>query len=279
MRTFGCQEAAGRAAWTRQAVSLIAGVGAVAALTIGSNPAMASGADPKPIGGGVQAQNNGPMVHYYPLLPAQQGMEFSSITDFNGILGAAHVENMGTLVDKATGQTFRYPFKTDIRFMQGYYVGSDGNSYAGTFALIFLRIQEYHGGPDIHAVSIGVAPSGLVSTMAMTPTGLTIDNNTGKVDMKLRNTPMRDYQSLDAALANGPNQAATIVYLNAHWKTPISSYSFSDNQQFFRGTYTNIHAIAEFKIDTPSYTYTTDVDSTSHEDVAVVAREWNGLFW
>ena len=53
----------------------------------------------------------------------------------------------------------------------------------------------------------------------------------------------------------------------------------SDNQQFFRGTYNQTHAIAEFKIDTPNYTFVTDVDSTSHEDFAVVAKEWNGLFW
>src|SRR5437773_7528546 len=65
-----------------------------ATITIAALPlhAAASATDPKPIGGGVQVQNNGPLVHYFPLLPARQGVEFSSITDFNGILGAAHVE-------------------------------------------------------------------------------------------------------------------------------------------------------------------------------------------
>lgn len=279
MKAFGCQEATSKAAGRRQFASMIAGVSLIAALAIAANPAMASGNDPRPIGGGVQAQNNGPLVHYYPLLPVRQGVEFSSITDFQGTIGAAHVENMGTLIDKATGIQYRFPFKTDIRFMQGGYVGQDANTYGGTFALIFLRIQQYHGGPDIHAVSVGVAPSGLVSTMAMTPTGLVIDYPNGKADMKIRNTPMLDFQSLDSALANGPSQPATIVYLNAHWRTGLSTYNWSDNQQFFRGTYTQTHAIAEFKIDTPSYTFTTDVDSTSHEDFAVVAREWNGLFW
>ena len=270
---FGCHDA------TCKAAKMIASVSVIAALAIAAKPALAAGTDPKPIGGGIQMTANGPLVHYNPLLPVRQGVEFSSITDFNGIMGAAHVENMGTLTDKATGIQTRYPFKTDIRFMQGVYVATDGTTYSGTFALMFLRIQDSHGGPDIHAVSVGVAPSGLVSTMAVPASGLTINYGAGKVDMKIRNTPMNSYQSLDSALTNGPYESATITYLNAHWKTPVTSYNYSDNQYFFRGTYTQTRAIAEFGIHTPSYKFITDVDSTSHEDFAVVAREWNGLFF
>lgn len=62
---------------------------------------------------------------FHVLLPGQG--EFSSITDFNGFVGIAAVTGTGT-----DGLTF----DTDVRFMQGVYVGVDGKVYRSTFGFV-----------------------------------------------------------------------------------------------------------------------------------------------
>jgi len=63
-----------------------------------------------------------------------QGVELSTITDFNGFLGAAIVDGTGTAVDAAG--THRFLFDTDMRFMDGVYVGMDGKTHSGTFGFV-----------------------------------------------------------------------------------------------------------------------------------------------
>jgi hypothetical protein len=61
----------------------------------------------------------------------------STITDFNGHVGLSYVRGTGTRTDKATGATTSgLPFETDLRFMRGEFVSSDGRRRHGTFALI-----------------------------------------------------------------------------------------------------------------------------------------------
>lgn len=57
------------------------------------------------------------------------GDEPSAITDFKGIVGLAVIDGAGT-----AGDGTRLVFEADIRFMQGLYVGVDGNRHHGTFA-------------------------------------------------------------------------------------------------------------------------------------------------
>jgi hypothetical protein len=52
-------------------------------------------------------------------------------TDFNGFIGAADVR--GTATD---GSGNPYLFDTDMRFMDGEYVGTDGKHYQGTFGFV-----------------------------------------------------------------------------------------------------------------------------------------------
>jgi hypothetical protein len=63
--------------------------------------------------------------------PPPFGNEPSSITDFNGFVGVAHVEGTGTDGD---GHTLLWD--VDLRFMQGVYRGVDGRRHQGTFALV-----------------------------------------------------------------------------------------------------------------------------------------------
>ena len=60
-----------------------------------------------------------------------EGLDPSSITDFNGFVGVADVQGTGKTGD---GETL--VFDTDMRFMSGVYVGVDGAVHKGAFGFI-----------------------------------------------------------------------------------------------------------------------------------------------
>jgi hypothetical protein len=92
-------------------------------------------ADPKPIPGGFA--DFGHFYHQrYPDQNTADTEDPSTITDFNGHIGLAYVEGMGTHTDKTTGIESRLPYRVDLRFMKGAYVGQDGKVYNGAFAAI-----------------------------------------------------------------------------------------------------------------------------------------------
>ena len=62
------------------------------------------------------------------------GVEVASITDFNGIVGVAHVTGTGTGTD--TSGSSSLTVDADMRFMQGLYTGVDGHNYQATFGFI-----------------------------------------------------------------------------------------------------------------------------------------------
>lgn len=91
-----------------------------------------STAPPRPIPGGLDQNFNlvpaDPFVH---VLPPGIGFEMSTITDFNGVIGAS--ETRGT-AQGSDGTT--YSFDCDMRFMRGVYVGLDGRRHNGSFGFI-----------------------------------------------------------------------------------------------------------------------------------------------
>jgi hypothetical protein len=94
--------------------------------------AKSDGAAPKPIPGGFQITPGGPIFH----VSGGPGGENSSITDFNGFIGSAIVDGTGTGTNTSTGAQSQLNFDTDMRFMQGEYIGVDGKHYQGTFAFV-----------------------------------------------------------------------------------------------------------------------------------------------
>jgi hypothetical protein len=60
----------------------------------------------------------------------------SSIFDFNGHLGYAVIDGAGTGRNTRTNATTRLEFETDLRFMQGVYIATDGKHRNATFAFI-----------------------------------------------------------------------------------------------------------------------------------------------
>ena len=63
------------------------------------------------------------------------GVDPSSITDFKGFVGVADVRGTGT-ARNPDGSTETPLFDTDMRFMQGTYVGLDGAVHEATFGFV-----------------------------------------------------------------------------------------------------------------------------------------------
>lgn len=89
-------------------------------------------APPQPIPGGFDLNFNlvpsGAFVH---VLPPSVGLEMSTITDFNGVIGASETQGTAQGSDNTT-----YSFDCDMRFMRGAYVGVDGRVHNGSFGFI-----------------------------------------------------------------------------------------------------------------------------------------------
>jgi len=90
---------------------------------------------PKPIPGGLVFSATGPVpVPANPalhVLPPVVGFEMSTITDFNGTVAAADMQGTATGSDGSS-----WFFDADMRFMDGEYVGEDGNHHHGTFGFV-----------------------------------------------------------------------------------------------------------------------------------------------
>ena len=91
-----------------------------------------SGVLARPIPGGVPflAPQSPEIFHVFLVGPAN---ELSTITDFSGFLGAAHVQGPATRT-LADGTTTTLYADYDMRFMQGRYIGVDGRLHRGTFS-------------------------------------------------------------------------------------------------------------------------------------------------
>lgn len=87
--------------------------------------------EPRPIPGGFAADFSrvpvDPLIH---VLDPSVGFEMSTITDFKGVVGAAHIQ--GT----ATGGGVSYDFDADMRFMKGRYISIDGQLRDAAFAFV-----------------------------------------------------------------------------------------------------------------------------------------------
>ena len=90
----------------------------------------ASSIDPKPI-----PETIFPSTPFHIQLPVP-GNELSAISDFNGVLGVAAVSGAGTGTNTNTGATTRLVFDADMRFMQGQYIGVDGQNHEGSFVFV-----------------------------------------------------------------------------------------------------------------------------------------------
>ena len=87
---------------------------------------------PAPIPGGFDLNFNivpsGAFIH---VIAPSVGLEMSSITDFNGVIGGSETQGTARGSDGTP-----YSFDCDMRFMRGAYVGVDGRLHNGSFGFI-----------------------------------------------------------------------------------------------------------------------------------------------
>lgn len=122
--------------WERARLSRRDFLGAAAAVAAASRSILAfpSESAPRPIPGGSQFLGPGTEVfHVFPLAP---GDELSTITDFNGVVGAAVVDGTWSGGGVTAPPGVPLVFDTDMRFMKGEYVGVDGNHHQGAFVFV-----------------------------------------------------------------------------------------------------------------------------------------------
>lgn len=121
-------------------------LGLIAAGARLARPVAAAGTGPKPIPGTIDPFKSGGAFHVN-LPPVGDP---STFTDWRGTVGVVHVAGMGTVVRagsvaappagspaaKPVAVGDRLTFDADMRFMQGTYVGEDGQPHEGTFGFI-----------------------------------------------------------------------------------------------------------------------------------------------
>ena len=120
---------------------LAAGLGLRLPKLVDAAPPVSS-ALPKPIPGGLHFLElffgfSPPTELFHVFAPlAAPGNDPITITDFHGFIAAAEITGHGTVtppVMTPTGPTSRLFFDNDMRFMQGHYIGVDGQEHNGTF--------------------------------------------------------------------------------------------------------------------------------------------------
>jgi hypothetical protein len=71
-----------------------------------------------------------------PTTSPDTGHDPSIITDFSGAIGQVDLIFSGTGTDLNTGASATYDFHTDMRFMEGVFVGLDNEQHRGSFGFI-----------------------------------------------------------------------------------------------------------------------------------------------
>jgi hypothetical protein len=71
-----------------------------------------------------------------PTTSPDTGHDPSIITDFSGVIGQADLILSGTGTDLHTGASAKYDFHTDMRFMDGVFVGLDNERHRGSIGFI-----------------------------------------------------------------------------------------------------------------------------------------------
>jgi hypothetical protein len=84
----------------------------------------------------------GQLFHVFGPAPAEADLdpldaEPATITDFSGDVGLAYLDGIVARTNTATGETRNLPFvNSDMRFMKGFFRGTDGQVHEGAFAFV-----------------------------------------------------------------------------------------------------------------------------------------------
>src|SRR5207302_11383819 len=94
---------------------------------------------PNPIPGGITVPFVPDHLFHVFLIPNQETTSFDeqlTITDFNGLVAAAHLDGTGVGRTGAEAPQTNLTFDVDNRFFVGEFIATDGHKHKGTFAFV-----------------------------------------------------------------------------------------------------------------------------------------------
>jgi hypothetical protein len=245
-------------------------------------------ADPKPIPGGLEFLGDGTLYHalapghpvFGTLGPDKE--DPSTITDFNGRIGLAYVQGMGTHMDKTTGDVSHLPYEVDLRFMKGEYVGKDGKNHHGTFTLIWLDVFD-GSGSQIHDFNPGITDfnppdTGLFWTACIDAGDVDVNPGNGRATMSVSDLEIPDYFNGNNALLLGPSEPG-VVSFHIEWMKSSDKRRFRYAPEQWLANVVINEAKAEWEAETVLAHYVSDPLATSASLFAEVGHERNGVFF
>lgn len=270
-------------------------------------PAGAQNGSPIPIPGGFLVPNpiGGPDVHFHlpgpvdSATPNSVGGDPSTIYNFNGFVGVAHVEGTGT---DNNGNTLFWD--ADLRFMNGAFLLSDGEIMQDTFAFVSLALyttQSEAQPTQIHEFNPGFGPSVSPAggngfgtrtfwTRAIPPNDITVEVGAGKAEMKVQNLALDDFNNTLSAL--GPNWQTIfdpgVVSFDAVWSSPVTrrvTFTDSTDVDQFTGNFVENQVTVTWSGTNlaTGFTFTanpgTFATSTVDGGFALLGHEQNGSFF
>jgi hypothetical protein len=242
-------------------------------LTIRSRPGL-----PRPIPGGIEPQIPGAprILHIY---RPQHGYEPSTITDFMGSVGLAHLRGAGMRTDLESSVSQRLFYEADVRFMKGRYVDVNGRPQSGTFASVCLdlfqdRIDFEH---QLHNFSPGIHPNGLCWTTPVTPASVRISLNAGAASMSVHQLPLLDFYAVPNGVAGGPSFPATVSF-KIQWSGSPRRVRIHDRTTVFTGAFMENLATIEWAAQSDHYHFVSDSAAHSKSQFALIGYEQNGIY-
>jgi hypothetical protein len=261
---------------------------AVGAGLLWPTPTFAAARDAKPIPGGGPNPDGGPFVHANLPGPAdavpRNGNEPSTITDFDGFIGVAHVQGTGTGTDTNTGNTTPLLFDADVRFMQGIYQRVDGGFGQAAFGFVWFDLYQgqfdfTNHSTQIHDYNPGFSPNGVFWTVRLpNDSGLLIDFDAAEATLTA-DLDLFDYTKVPNARALGPAVPAAVSY-EVIWGLPSKrEINVQDSAHVFRGRFVENTATLAFSASQAGFRFVSDPPSKSSSVFAELGRERNGFFF
>ena len=122
----------------------------------------------------------------------------------------------------------------------------------------------------------GIAPSGLFWTVPIPQSAVRLDR--GRLSYKLNRFPVREHGNVAVALAGGPSRPA-LAWFDVRWFSPQKRYVARDETNRFKWDFQTTKASAEWHAQEEGFSFRSDPARTSHEVIAGVGREVNGVFF
>jgi hypothetical protein len=122
----------------------------------------------------------------------------------------------------------------------------------------------------------GIAPSGLFWTVPIPRSAVRL--GPGRLSYRLNRFPVREHGHVANALAGGPSRPA-LAWFDIRWFSPQKRYVARDATNRFTWDFQTTKASAQWYAEEEGFSFRSDPARTSHEVIAAVGRERNGVFF